>query len=145
VEATAQSFSAAFQEKMHRIQAELPNWIQKTGRQAEAMPLIHKVMALIKERKWQEADKAADDVLALMKGAPNETKPGASAAVESLPAKIQKIQKELPAWIGSDAEKKDKATALMQQLKEHLEAKDFEQAEKTADELLALISNREIK
>jgi hypothetical protein len=67
VESAAKGFSGpGFGDKMHRIQAELPGWIQKTGRQAEAMPLMQKVKALIKEKKWQEADKVADEVLILI-------------------------------------------------------------------------------
>ena len=36
---------------MRRIQTELPGWIQKSGRQAEAMPLVQKVLALAKDKK----------------------------------------------------------------------------------------------
>ncbi len=57
--------------KMHRIQSELPAWMQKTGKQAEAMALMQKVKSLVKEKKWQEVDKAADDVLAMMKSGNN--------------------------------------------------------------------------
>ena len=41
---------------------------EKSGQQAQAMPLIQKLQSLIKDRKWQEADKVADELLALMKG-----------------------------------------------------------------------------
>ena len=58
--------SAAFQDKMHRIQTELPGWVQKSGQQAQVMPLIQKLNAFIKDRKWQEADKVADEILSLM-------------------------------------------------------------------------------
>jgi polyphosphate kinase 2 (PPK2 family) len=93
----------------------------------------------MKERKWQELDKLADELLALMKGAPTETKSAASTFAKRLPPKIQKIQKELPAWIDSDANKKSKATALMRQLQEYLKASNFEEAEKTADSILEMI------
>ena len=63
----SQGFSGpGFQRKMRCIQAELPGWIHKTGRQAKAMPLMQKIKALIKEKKWQEADKAADAILQMM-------------------------------------------------------------------------------
>jgi hypothetical protein len=69
VETTAHGFSSAdFQDKMHRIQAELPGWAQKTGRQADAMSFMQKVKSLMQEKKWAEADKAADEVIGLMKG-----------------------------------------------------------------------------
>jgi len=60
--------SAAFQDKMRRLQKELPHWVQRTGKQAQAMPLTVKLQAFIKDRHWQEADKVADELLALMKG-----------------------------------------------------------------------------
>jgi hypothetical protein len=67
-ESAAGFSSEAFQAKMHKIQDELPGWIQTSGKQAEAMPLIQKLQGLVKEKQWREADKVADDVLALMKG-----------------------------------------------------------------------------
>ena len=73
VEIMAQGFSpSAFQDKMHKIQATLPDWVQKTGQKEQAMSLVHNMQSLVKERKWQEADKAADEVLALI--APPESK-----------------------------------------------------------------------
>ena len=57
---------------------------------------------------------------------------------ERLPPKIQKIQQELPSWIQTGGNK-EKATALMQKLDEHLKAKNFEEAEMTADSILKTI------
>ncbi len=69
VESAATGFSsAAFQDKMHRIQKELPGWVRKSGKAAQAMPLTQKLETLIKGRKWQEADKVADELLSMMKG-----------------------------------------------------------------------------
>ena len=66
-EAAPTGFSAeTFQAKMHRLQKDLPGWVQKTGQQAQVMPLTQKLDALMKDRKWQEADKVADELLALM-------------------------------------------------------------------------------
>lgn len=78
-----------------------------------------------------------------MKNSPPEPKTGASTVAERLPAKIQRIQKELPTWIDSDADKKDKATALMRQLDQHLKAKNFGEAERTADSILDMIGDRQ--
>jgi hypothetical protein len=77
VESASTGFSSeAFQAKMHRIQGELPVWVQKSGKQAQAMPLVQKLQAFINDRKWLEADKAADELLTLMKGhRPGEAKP----------------------------------------------------------------------
>jgi hypothetical protein len=68
IESAAKGFSSqAFQAKMRRLQAELPGWVQKSGKQAQAMPLAQKLQGLVKEKKWQEADKVADELLALIK------------------------------------------------------------------------------
>lgn len=141
VESIAKGFSASgFQEKMHRIHTELPVWVQKTGQQTEAMSLLQKVYGLIKERKWLEADKAADELLALMqRDSSGDAKGKAPPLMERLPAKIHAIQGKLPAWIGSNAEREGKATALMHQLDAQLKAKQFENAEKTADTILKMM------
>jgi hypothetical protein len=51
---------------MHRIQKELPAWIRKSGQQAQATALTRKLEALMKQQKWQEVDKAADEILSLI-------------------------------------------------------------------------------
>ncbi len=64
---TTSGFSAeAFQDKMRRIQSELPGWVQKSREQAQATLLMQKLTTLIKERKFEEADKVADELLSLM-------------------------------------------------------------------------------
>lgn len=67
VETANTGFSASnLQGKMQRIQKELPGWIQKSGRQAEAMTLMGKIKTLSKDSKWQEVDKVADEILSLI-------------------------------------------------------------------------------
>ncbi len=67
VETAPTGFSAAaLQDKMHRIQRELPAWVQKSGQQAKMMPLTQKLNAFLKDRKWQDVDKVADEILSLM-------------------------------------------------------------------------------
>ncbi len=67
IETAPSGFSIeAFQDKMHRVQKDLPGWIQKSGQQAQAMPLVQKLDGLIKDKKFQEADKVADELLTLM-------------------------------------------------------------------------------
>jgi hypothetical protein len=69
-----------------------------------------------------------------------EAKTEGLTLLERLPPKIHQIQKELPAWVPkADADKKEKATALMKKLEGHLKAKNFEEAEKTADSILKMI------
>lgn len=140
VESAAQGFTAAVLEaKMHRIQSELPAWMQKTGKQKEATALMQKVQSFVKEKNWQEVDKAADEVLALMKG---ESSAGAksepSSLQERLPPKIHRIQAELPAWLQKTGN--TEAAALMQKLSEQMKAKNWDETEKIADAILKILS-----
>ena len=67
VESAATGFSSeALEAKMRRIQTELPEWVQKSGKQAQAMPLVQKMQTLIKDKKWQDVDKVADEILSLI-------------------------------------------------------------------------------
>ena len=67
VETAASGFSSeAFQSKMQRIQKELPAWVQKSGKQEQVMSLTENIKGFIKDRKWQEADRVADEILSLM-------------------------------------------------------------------------------
>ncbi len=77
VESAPTGFSGeTFRAKMGRIQKQLPGWVQRSGKQAQAKPLTEKLQAYIKDRKWLEADEVADELLSLMGGAkPAETKP----------------------------------------------------------------------
>lgn len=59
---------------------------------------------------------------------------------ERLPPKIQRNQKEVPAWIQRTGNKE--AAALMQKLQGRVKAKDWLEVEKTADYLLKLIEER---
>ncbi len=55
-----------FQDKMHKIQRELPLWIERTQRQDLAAPLMRQLDALIKRGAYKEADQFADKVLELI-------------------------------------------------------------------------------
>ncbi len=71
IESAAAGFSPeAFQDKMHRIQAQLPTWVQQNGQQAkdQAMPRMEKIKGLIKNQQWQEASTLADEILAMLAG-----------------------------------------------------------------------------
>lgn len=64
----------------------------------------------------------------------------APSLMERLPAKIHTIQSKLPDW-GDKADDKarEQASAIMAQLKKHLDAREFDEAEKAADSMLKLI------
>jgi hypothetical protein len=72
VESAAGFSSEALQIKMRRIQSELPTWVHKSGQQAKVMPLVQKLQSHIKEKKWLEADKLADEIVSLL---PRQDKP----------------------------------------------------------------------
>ncbi len=59
---------------------------------------------------------------------------------ERLPPKIHQIQRELPAWIQKTGNQK--ALDLMHKLQGYLNAKNFEEAEKTADTILKLLNEK---
>jgi hypothetical protein len=54
---------ATLQNKLHRIQNELPGWVQRTGQQAQMMPLMQELDTALKGRQWQEVDRLADEIL----------------------------------------------------------------------------------
>jgi hypothetical protein len=140
VETAAGFSSAGFQAKMRRLQMELPDWVSKSGKQAQAMPLATKLQRLINDKEWREADKVADRLLALMNGAkPMQSKPGALTLEERLPQKIEKIQAKIPGWVDGNADRKARATALMKTLDGQLKAAKLDDAEKTADALLKMM------
>jgi hypothetical protein len=60
------SDSSSLQTKMHKIQNDLPVWIQKTGNQSKVAPLLQKLDGYIKNQKPQEAEKVADEILNLI-------------------------------------------------------------------------------
>ena len=52
---------------MQRIQKELPEWVSgHSERQALVMPKMEKIKALMKDKQWQEIDKVADEILAVL-------------------------------------------------------------------------------
>lgn len=77
IESAPTGFSSeAFRGKMRRIQGELPAWLQRSGKKAQAMPLAEKLQAKIGDMRWLEADKVADELLSLMKDeGPGRAKP----------------------------------------------------------------------
>ena len=69
-----------------------------------------------------------------------EAKTEALTLLERLPPKIHRIQKELPAWVQKTGnQEKVKATELMHKLDGQLKAKNFVEAEKTADSILKMM------
>jgi len=65
----------------------------------------------------------------------------ASIVQERLPKKIHKIQNELPTWVQKTGspERAAEATALMKRLQHCIETSSFDEAEKTADEIIKMM------
>lgn len=70
-----------------------------------------------------------------------EAKTETSTIMERLPSKIQRIQRELTAWIQRTG-KQAEIEPLMQRLDAALKAKDFEEAEKIADSILKMMRGK---
>ena len=67
-EAPLSSFSpVVFQGKIKSIQKELPLWVQRTQGQSSVQPLVQKLDASIRNNRFQEADKTADEILSLIR------------------------------------------------------------------------------
>jgi hypothetical protein len=66
-EVPPQPFSlAAFQEKLQRIQSQLPQWVQRTQRQRDAQAIMSRLEGHIKSGNLASADQVADEVLWLL-------------------------------------------------------------------------------
>ena len=53
--------------KIHKIQKELPAWIQKTGgQQGKAIALMQKLQEHLKAKNFEEVEKTADSILKMM-------------------------------------------------------------------------------
>jgi hypothetical protein len=52
--------------KIHRVQDELPAWVQRSGRQAEALPLMTELRSALEAKDFERAEKAADAILKMI-------------------------------------------------------------------------------
>jgi len=132
-------------EKVERVKAGAQKWAASGRDPSEiAKTMVEKFKPLMEAGKIAEAEAELDRVLEQLANgtsapAAAETIPqDASSYEERLPPKIHRIQKELPAWIEKPGNK-EKATAFMQKLKEHLDAMNFAEADKTADSILKMM------
>jgi hypothetical protein len=157
VESAATGFSSeAFQAKMRRIQAELTGWLQKSGKQAQAMPLIQKVQSLINQKKWLEADNVADQLLALIEGKqPGDAKtphsttgPRASSGPEDFEAKtrarltgkVERIKQGVQAWAASGRDPSAILKAMSETFRPLMDQGKVADAEAELDRLLEMFA-----
>ncbi len=89
-----------------------------------------------------EGEEALRAYRKFLKGEPLiEAKTETLTLLERLPPKIHKIQEELPAWVRKTGNAA-RAGPLMKQLETHLKAKNFDEAERTADAILKMMGVR---
>ncbi len=88
-------------------------------------------------RRCTENEEALKAYRKFLKGEPLVEAKETSTLMERLPPKMQRIQKEFPAWMKKPGNRE--AAALMRKLQEHYNAKNFEEVEKTADAILKLM------
>jgi len=84
-----------------------------------------------------EGEEALQAYRKFLKGEPLTEAKETASLMERLPLKMQKIQKEVPAWIQKTGN--PEAAALLQKLQEQMKAKNWEEVEKTADAILEMI------
>jgi hypothetical protein len=136
-------------EKVERVKAGFQKWAA-SGRDPSEIgkTMGEEFKPLMEAGKVVEAEAVLDRVLEQLAkvtsepaSSPAPTVPQEASSLEKrLPPKIQRIQKELSSWLEkADADNKQKAIALMHKLKEQMDAKNFEEVEKTADAILKLI------
>ena len=82
-----------------------------------------------------EGEEALQAYRTFLNGEPLIEGPTVASLTERLPPKIHQIQRELPAWMEKTGNKE--VATLMQKMKKQLHAKNFEEAEKTADSILS--------
>jgi len=58
--------SVPLPDKVHQIQRELPGWIQRTGRKADAETLVKRLDTAIKASNFTEAARVADLILKMI-------------------------------------------------------------------------------
>ena len=129
--------------KIHRIQKELPVWLQTAPDKEKAMALMQELEKNLKAKNFDAAEKTADSLLEMIggKAQPADQLPmiePSAAILKRLPPKIHQIQKELPAWVQKTGNT-EKATMAMRKLDEQLKAQNLDEAEKTADSILKMI------
>ncbi len=88
-------------------------------------------------RRCTENDEALNAYRKFLRGEPLVEAKETSTLMERLPPKVQKIQKDFPAWVEKTGN--TDAVALMKKMQEHYKAKNFEEVEKAADAILKLM------
>jgi hypothetical protein len=96
-------------------------------------------------RKATESPEALAAYAKFLRGETLVEKANTGFSSANLQTKMQRIQAELPAWVSGRPERQKQAMALQQKLQPLIKEKKWQEVDKVADEMLALISGPEKK
>jgi Spy/CpxP family protein refolding chaperone len=128
-------------EKVERVTTGAQKWAASGHDPSEIFKIMQEqFQPLMQAGKITEAEAVVDGVL---KKLGMDVKPAAAASAdeaseERMVTRVHQIQKELPAWVKKTG-RKEESDALMKKLKEQLAARNFVDAEETADAILKMM------
>ena len=137
---TSPGSSGALSVKIQRIQGSLPNWLSQHPDQGSAvLSLMPTLDAHMRSDDVAEADKVADKILSIISGAPATIAPTSPGSSGALSVKIQRIQGSLPNWINQHPDQQRTLQSLLPRLDGYMRAGNLTEAEKVADQVLAVV------
>jgi hypothetical protein len=135
--------------KIHKIQNELPAWMQKAGNQDKAAAvtaLMQKLQEQLKGKSFEEAEKTADSILKLMgantqsSASPANGNAGPPADPDEvrrrLTGKVERVQEFAQEWAASGRDPSTIAQTMNEKFKPLIKAGRVTEAEAVVDRLL---------
>lgn len=138
--------SPSLLQKVQGLEQRVQAWVISGGDPKKFQPLAQQLGSLLQAGNQVEAEKVADQILAIVSTAPvqemaskseNGINPNMTPA--TLPQKVQGLEQRVQAWVMSGGDPQ-KVQPLGQQLGAHLGAGNQVEAEKVVDQILAIIS-----
>ena len=131
--------------KIHKIQAELPAWIQKTSN-TEAAALMQKMQEHLKAKNFDEVEKTADSILKMMgvsapagENKPQQTplsSPPSDDPAKRLTEKVGRVMQGVKKWTASGRDPSPIARTMEEKFKPLMEAGKVIEAEAELDRVL---------
>ncbi len=87
--------------KIHRIQKELPAWIEKSGNRERAAGLMQKLDGQLKAKNFEEVEKTADSILMMMGGKAEPPAVPAETMHKRISGKVERVKEGLNKWVAS--------------------------------------------
>jgi hypothetical protein len=146
----APSLTERLPPKIHKIQQELPAWMEKTGNK-EAAALMQKMQEQLKAKNFEEVEKTADAILQMMGASaqpsgqnsedkPQRTPPSTSISddrVKRLKEKVALVAQGVRNWAASGRDPSEIRRTMEEKFKPLMEAGKLVEAEAELDRLLA--------